>query len=102
MPIRPLKRVLAQDILNPLSKLVLEGGVIDGDVVQVRTLGECENLQKKTLPSLSWITSTSSEGSNDKNSVVIIRNHEMAISDDSDTSWEDEEFLMEDGIHEHR
>jgi ATP-dependent Clp protease ATP-binding subunit ClpB len=99
---RPLKRVLAQDILNPLSKLVLEGGVIDGDVVQVRTLGECENLQKNTLPSLSWITSTSSEGSNDKNSVVIIRNHEMAISDDSDTSWEDEEFLMEDGIHEHR
>jgi len=101
---RPLKRILAQDVLNPLSRLVLEGGVIDGDVVQVRTLGECQKLQRNGLPNLSWITSNREDIDNDdKNSVVIIRNHEINTThEDLNTSWEDDEFLMEDGIHEHR
>jgi len=101
---RPLKRVLAQDVLNPLSKLVLEGGVIDGDVVQVRTLGECQKLQRNSLPNLSWVSSDrDGTDSDDKNSVVIIRNHEQRPDkDDLDTSWEDDEFLYEDGVHEHR
>lgn len=96
---RPLKRVLAQDILNPLSRLVLEGGVIDGDVVQVRTLGECEILQRNSFPSLSWVASD--QGNDDKNSVVIIRNHEMKSDAKVDSSWEEDEFLMADDIHEH-
>ncbi|ACI64234.1 member of the clp superfamily, large regulatory subunit, partial [Thalassiosira pseudonana CCMP1335] len=32
---RPLKRVLNRDILHPLSRLVLEGSVLDGDTVRV-------------------------------------------------------------------
>lgn len=96
---RPLRRVLAQDILNPLSRLLLEGGVVDGDVVQVRTLGECEKLRREKLD-LTWVSSN--EESDDKNSVVIIRNHETKLDDGSAESWEDDEFLMEDGIHEHR
>lgn len=95
-----MKRVLAKDILNPLSRLILESGVVDGDVVQVKSLGECENLKKGNLPELTWVSSDM-DNSN-KNSVVIIRNHELKQSDESAESWEDEEFLMEDGIHEHR
>lgn len=96
---RPLRRVLAQDILNPLSRLVLEGGVVDGDVVQVRTLGECLKL-KREMPDLTWVSSN--EESDDKNSVVIIRNHQVKVDETADSSWEDDEYLMEDGIHEHR
>lgn len=91
---------MAQDILNPLSRLVLDGGVVDGDVVQVKSLGECEKLKNTTLPNLSWVSSDINISN--KNSVVIIRNHELKETDESNESWEDEEFLMEDGIHEHR
>ena len=94
-----MRRILAQDILNPLSRLVLEGGVVDGDVVQVRTLGECLKL-KREMPNLTWVSSN--EESDDKNSVVIIRNHEVNVDETGETSWEDDEYLMEDGIHEHR
>ena len=94
-----MRRILAQDILNPLSRLVLEGGVVDGDVVQVRTLGECLKL-KREMPNLTWVSSN--EESDDKNSVVIIRNHEVNVYETGETSWEDDEYLMEDGIHEHR
>ena len=97
---RPLKRILAQDILNPLSRLVLEGSVLDGDVVQVMTLGECEKLKRNVQPNLTWVSSD--EDCDDKNSVVIIRNHEVNQTDGLNDSWEDEEFLMEDGVHEHR
>jgi len=96
---RPLRRVLAQDVLNPLSRLVLEGGVMDGDVVQVRTLGESEKLKRES-PDLTWVSSD--EESDDKNSVVILRNHPLKLDDNPEESWEDDEFLMEDGIHEHR
>lgn len=95
---RPLKRVLARDILNPLSRLVLEGGVIDGDTVKVRTLGEVES--SVTIDSsISWISSSSD--SEDKNNVVILRNHEQK-TEPQDEKWDDDEFLMEDGIHMHR
>lgn len=93
---RPLKRVLAQDILNPLSRLVLEGSVVGGDVVQVITLGEAEKNKNK----LSWVSSD--ETSSIKDSVVILRNHEVMITNEKSDVWEDDEFLMEDGVHEHR
>lgn len=79
---------------------MLEGGVVDGDVVQVKTLGECEKL-KRNMPDLKWVTSNE-DNVDDKNSVVIIRNHENNRDDTSYDTWEDDEFLMEDGIHEHR
>jgi len=93
---RPLRRVLASDVLNPLSYLVLDGGIREGDTVKVRTLGEAQNMQKDS-PELSWISSTKSE---DKNSIVILRNHPINVQEDE--SWDDDEFLMEDGLHSHR
>jgi len=93
---RPLKRVLASDILNPLSKLVLDGGVIDGDVVKILTTGEAQTIQMEN-EDLSWVSSSSPE---DKNSVVILRNHSVAKC--GDEIWDDGNFLMEDGVHTHR
>ena len=71
---RPLKRVLSREILNPLSRLVLEGSIVDGDVVRVRTLGEAERLINE-FPGVyhGWVNADD-EG-NDKNAVVILRNH---------------------------
>ena len=37
---RPLSRALQNHVLNPLSRLVLEGTVRDGETVRVRTRGE--------------------------------------------------------------
>jgi ATPases with chaperone activity, ATP-binding subunit len=93
---RPLKRVLASDVLNPLSRLVLDGGIRDGDIVKVRTLGEAQKM-KKDSPEMNWISSSKSE---DKNSIVVLRNHTTEIQEDE--SWDDDEFLMEDGLHSHR
>lgn len=93
---RPLKRVLASDVLNPLSRLVLDGGIRDGDIVKVRTLGEAQKM-KEDSPELNWISSSKSE---DKNSIVVLRNHTTEIQEDE--SWDDDEFLMEDGLHSHR
>jgi ATP-dependent protease Clp ATPase subunit len=97
---RPLKRVLNRELLNPLSRLVLEGAVKGGDVVRVRTRAEAEKRQKastagasdaegKTTVSLGWISSNPS--SDNKNDVVIIRNHEPPEES------EDEEMLEENG-----
>ena len=94
---RPLKRVLARDVLNPLSRLVLEGGVIDGDVVKVRTLGEAQNMKSATDSSLSWIGASDES---DKNSLAILRNHVPNVAEND--VWDDEDFLMEDGSHSHR
>lgn len=83
----PLKGILNRELLNPLSCLVLEGSIQEGDTVYVRTRGEAENMQQqqqKVSPpvhhgdsnqnlSLSWISSNPS--SNDKNDVVKLRNH---------------------------
>lgn len=94
---RPLKRVLGSDILNPLSRLVLDGGVMEGDTVQVCTAGEAERMQQEK-ESLSWVSS--SKYLEDKNSVVILRNHDAEKREDE--IWDDKEFLMEDGLHTHR
>jgi hypothetical protein len=75
---------------------VLEGSVVGGDVVQVITLGEAEKNKNK----LSWVSSD--ETSSIKDSVVILRNHEVMITNEKSDVWEDDEFLMEDGVHEHR
>lgn len=99
---RPLKRVLAKDLLNPLSRLVLDGGVIDGDIVKVRTLGEVQEMKNED-PSLSWISSISHLAEEeDRNLVVILRNHTKTKSVVSEKSWDDENFLLEDGTHPHR
>lgn len=96
---RPLKRVLAQDVLNPLSRLVLEGGVLDGDMVRVRTRGEAERNQEKNF--FGYISSSNNE--DDKNAVVIMRNHESKnVYDEAPETWDDEEYLLEDGTHRHR
>jgi len=97
---RPLKRALARDVLNPLSRLVLEGGVVDGDVVRVRTRAEAEDMIDGGEDEHGYITSSSDE---DENAVVILRNHEPAEDKDEDEdAWDDDEYLMEDGKHSHR
>jgi ATP-dependent Clp protease ATP-binding subunit ClpB len=93
---RPLKRTLNRELLNPLSRLVLEGSVIDGDNVLVRTRGEADKL-KDSYPH-GWISSDLA--SVDKNDVVIIRNHPPSPPEEE--VWDDDEFLLEDGSHEHR
>jgi ATP-dependent Clp protease ATP-binding subunit ClpB len=84
---RPLKRVLARDILNPLSKLLLEGSVKEGETVKVRTRGEAKLIAKSS-----------------PDDILILRNHEVNTgnADENETSWDDDEFLLEDGTHAHR
>lgn len=106
---RPLKRVLNRDILNPLSRLVLEGTVKDGDIVYVRTRAEAEEHQEKNNDNKNnygWICS--SPISDNKNDIVILRNHEYILNnyDDVDSDHEmtnidndtndDEERLLDD------
>eukprot|EP01083_Nonionella_stella_P203957 743841_1 len=100
---RPLKRILAKDLLNPLSRLVLDGGAIDGDVVKVRTLGEVQEMKKED-PLLSWVSGSSHlpKEDGDRNSVVILRNHARTKKSSTENSWDDEDFLLEDGTHPHR
>lgn len=45
---RPLKRTLTRELLSPLSRLVLEGSVSEGDSVRVRTRAEATKEQKNT------------------------------------------------------
>jgi len=80
---RPLKRVLNSSVLNPLSRLVLEGSVLEGETVRVRTLGEVESTSDPRL----WICSNDGEG--DRNAVVILRNHEKG-SDNESNSYDDD------------
>lgn len=95
---RPLKRVLNKEILNPLSRLVLEGSVVEGDNIHIRTRAEAEKAQKQGGFPLGWISS--GKHSDNLNDVVIIRNHEPP-QDDEET-WDDDEFLLDDGSHGHR
>lgn len=96
---RPLKRALARDLLNPLSRLVLEGGVIDGDTVRVRTRAQGEQLIDAGDNNFGYITSSPDD---DEDAVVIMRNHEMTAEDQgAEDTWDDDEFLMEDGTHHH-
>jgi ATP-dependent Clp protease ATP-binding subunit ClpB len=73
---RPLKRVLVRDLLNPLSRIVLEGGVIDGDVVKVRTRAEADKLAFES-PDTSFGYLSSSKNSTDKNDLVVLRNQHI-------------------------
>jgi len=61
---RPLARALQNHVLNPLSRLVLEGTVRDGESVNVRAQSEVEDAEH------GWI----SGGRGDEN-VVVLRNH---------------------------
>lgn len=98
---RPLKRALAKEILNPLSKLVLEGSVAESDTVRVRTRGEALKLQKGGEAEFGWTTGSHSLSEN-KNDVVILKNrdapsnhHELVPVDASSTTsgdmddWDD-------------
>jgi hypothetical protein len=96
---RPLKRALVREILNPMSRLVLEGTVRDGDIVQVRTRGEALKLQKEGEAELGWATG-SNHLSEDKNDVVILKNHEAYPEEDnseksaeSDSDWDFDDDL---------
>jgi ATP-dependent Clp protease ATP-binding subunit ClpA len=92
---RPLKRTLVKEVLNPLSRMVLEGGVIDGDVVRVRTRGEAEIEVKSLGSELGWLCSNMQ--SSDKNDVVIMRNHKTQPRKEGDEgTWDDDdEWLLE-------
>eukprot|EP00560_Eucampia_antarctica_P004642 CAMPEP_0197838366 /NCGR_PEP_ID=MMETSP1437-20131217/35929_1 /TAXON_ID=49252 ORGANISM="Eucampia antarctica, Strain CCMP1452" /NCGR_SAMPLE_ID=MMETSP1437 /ASSEMBLY_ACC=CAM_ASM_001096 /LENGTH=280 /DNA_ID=CAMNT_0043446225 /DNA_START=26 /DNA_END=868 /DNA_ORIENTATION=- len=87
---RPLKRTLARDVLNPLSRLVLDGSIIDGDVVRVRTKVEAEKLVKKNPKEIGWISSNDGD---QRNTVAIMRNH-VSKEEDDDTR-DDDDILME-------
>lgn len=86
---RPLKRVLAKELLNPLSRLVLEGAVQTDDHVQVRTRAEAERLQKRKqdVASHGWLSSN--PNSDNPNDIVVLRNHDKegsAANNDNDNS----------------
>ena len=99
---RPLKRVLAKDILNPLSKLLLEGAVKEGDTVKVRTRGEVKTIAKSS-PEITWVSSSDDGfGKEDRNDILILRNHEDDTRNTDEETWDDDEFLLEDGTHAHR
>jgi len=95
---RPLKRVLNSMVLNPLSTLVLEGSVSEGDTVRVRTRGEVNQLAKTT--DVSFV-SASDDDTADRNDILLLRNH--TPSKDEEKTWDDSgDFLLEDGVHDHR
>ena len=94
---RPLKRALANEILNPLSKAILEGDIRETDLVRVVTRGEAMKLQKEGQAQLGWVTGASPQ-SEDRNDVVILKNHEPYPEEDEegDVSDEDEWIQEED------
>lgn len=93
---RPLKRTLVKELLNPLSRLVLEGAIQEGDTVKVRTRGEALKMQKDGEAAFGW-DSGSNARSEDKNDVVVLKNHEppteaelAEMSSEEDSDWEDD------------
>jgi ATP-dependent Clp protease ATP-binding subunit ClpB len=95
---RPLKRTLNRELLNPLSRLVLEGSISEGDTVRVRTRGEAEQLQRNPGHTEGWISRN--PASDNRNDVVILRNHKPQPEEEE--TWDDNEYLFEDGTHTHR
>lgn len=96
---RPLQRVLNRELLNPMSRLVLEGSVVEGDVVRVRTRAEAEIEQRQTGDSRGWVCSNTL--SDNKNDIVVMRNHDAKTEEEE--TWDDNgNFLLDDGIHAHR
>lgn len=77
---RPLQRVLTHELLNPLSRLLLEEAVLDGDVVQVRTMAEAAKEQREGKHNLGWVSA--SPTSTGKNDVVVLRNHDPNYNED--------------------
>jgi hypothetical protein len=100
--------VLNSTVLNPLSRLVLEGSVLEGDTVRVRTRGEVESLTRHvgdvTSDPRFWISSNDKDAdAGDQNDIVLMRNHATGSDKESESeTWDDEEFLLEDGTHAHR
>ena len=90
---RPLKRTIVRDVLNPLSRMVLEGGVWDGDTVKVRSRGEAEQEVKETGSDLGWISSNMA--SEDKNDIVVMRNHHSPEEGEGEMWTDDDEWLLE-------
>lgn len=78
---RPLKRVLARELLNPLSKLVLEQAVHNGQTVEVCTRAEAQNRQKSGDERATYGWASRDEGSSDKNDIVILRNADTTNSE---------------------
>ena len=92
--------MITREILNPLSRLILEGAVISGDTVRVLTRAEGEIEQKnrasnKQPTSLGWISSNQS--SNDKNDIIIMRNHNIKDPNTQKDPIHGEEYFLEDG-----
>lgn len=97
---RPLRRVLTRELLNPLSRLLLEGSVREGDVVRVRTRAEAEREFKQQSPQLlghGWISSN--PRSDNKNDVVILRNHATVIdgTQSNENNQDAQSQLLTDG-----
>ena len=92
---RPLKRTIVRDVLNPLSRTVLEGGVWDGDTVRVRSRGEAEVEVQETGSDLGWLCSNME--SSDKNDIVVMRNHNSPEEGEGEEEvWaDDDEWLLE-------
>lgn len=96
---RPLKRALVKELLNPLSRLVLEGSIRDGDEVRVRTRGEALKMQKDGQAKFGWGTG-SNPFSEDKNDVVILKNHEPFPDDDgAEQSGDEDDDYWDDDLH---
>jgi ATP-dependent Clp protease ATP-binding subunit ClpB len=104
---RPLKQVLNSTVLNPLSQLVLEDSVLEGDTVKVRTRGEVESLTRNvadvTSDLRSWISSNNKDANaGDQNDIILLQNHTTASDKESESkTWDDEEFLLKNGTHAH-
>jgi ATP-dependent Clp protease ATP-binding subunit ClpA len=94
---RPLKRTLTRELMNPLSHLILDGGIHEGDTVQVRTRAEAMRMSKAGEAEFGWETGSSSI-SEDKNDIVVIKNHESFPddSDHEDNKWNSEEDDLDD------
>ena len=91
----PLKRALVKEVLNPISHLVLNGGVHEGDVVKVRTRGEVMQLAKAGEAEFGW-TSGCSLVSEGKNDVVILNNHPPHPDGDGEDDKCDEKDELDD------
>lgn len=91
---RPLKRTLVKEVLNPLSRLVLEGSIHEGDVVSVKTRGEALRLQKAGDAAYGWATGSHAQ-SEDKNDVVILKNHpEKTEEETAELSGDEDDDLL--------
>lgn len=106
---RPLKRVLNRYLLNPLSKLVLEGSVLENESIYVLTRAEAEKEQQKQqlqkqqqeqelkdditydmifTTEFGWVSADPL--SHDRNDIVILRNHPPQSLSSLTTSEDDE------------